>query len=162
MFNQVINSSIITITTIPSRFSKQNWLGLHLKYCSFLTNWGLNGANWAFSVAGLSRNQNVWIGNFPFNTLNCGIGGDKVQNVLWRARNLPVVKSVKNVRILYGTNNLHLDAPEDVTDSIIKTGLSFKRLYTNVNAFICSILSGDCYWSINRVCMVKDVHEIFK
>ena len=71
------------------------------------------------------------------------------------------MKSVRNVVILCGTNNRHLVAPEDIADSIIEIGSTFKRLYTNVNVFICGILSRDCYWSINRV-YIKDVNEILK
>ena len=73
------------MTTIPSaRFSKPNWLELHLKHCSFLTNGKYATILIRDSiVAGLSRDQNIWNGNFSFDTLNCGIGGDKVQNVLW-------------------------------------------------------------------------------
>ena len=139
------------MTTIPSaRFSKPNWLELHLKHCSFLTNGKCATILIGDSiVAGLSRCQNIWNGNFSFDTLNCGIGGDKVQNVLWRAHNLPAVKSVRNVVILCGTNNLHLDAPEYIADGITKIGLTFKRLYTNINVFICGILPCNCYWSIN-------------
>ena len=71
------------------------------------------------------------------------------------------MKSVRNVVILCGTNNRHLVAPEDIADSIIEIGSTFKRLYTNVNVFICGILSRDCYWSINQV-YIKDVNEILK
>ena len=35
--------------------------------------------------------------------------------------------SVRNVAILCGTNNLHLDAPEDIADGTIETGSTFKR-----------------------------------
>ena len=69
------------------------------------------------------------------------------------------MKSVRNVVILCGTNNLHLDAPEDTANGIIEIGSTFKRLYTNV--FICGILPRDCYWSINRV-YIKDLTEISK
>ena len=109
------------MTTSPSAsFSKPNWLELNLKHCSFLTNGKCGTILIGDSlVAGLSQYQNIWNGNFFVDTLNCGIGGDKVQNVLWRAHNLPPVKSVRNVAILCGTNNLHLDAPEDIADGII-------------------------------------------
>ena len=90
-------------------------------------------------MAGLSRYQNIWNGNFSFNTLNCGIGGDKAQNVLWQAHNLSAVKSVRNVVILCGTNNLHLDAPEEIAGSIIEIGSMFKRLYTNVHVLFAEL-----------------------
>ena len=103
------------MTTIPStRFSKANWLELHLKHCSFLTNGKCVTIIIGDSiVTGLSPYQNIWNGNFSFDMLNCGIGDDKVQNILWRAHNLPAVKSVRNVVFLCDTNNLHLDTPED-------------------------------------------------
>ena len=46
------------------------------------------------------------------------------------------MKRVRNVAILCGKNNLHLDAPKDIGDSIIESGSTFKRPYTNVNIFI--------------------------
>ena len=46
-------------------------------------------------------------------------------------------------------NNLHLNAPEDIADNITKIGLTFKRLYTNANAFICETLPRDSYCEIN-------------
>ena len=78
-------------------------------------------------MAALNQYQNVWNRKFSFNTLNCDIGGDKVQNVLWRAHNLPAVKNIKNVVILCVSNNLHLDAPEDIADGIIKIAFNFYK-----------------------------------
>ena len=72
------------------------------------------------------------------------------------------MKSVRNVVILCGTNNLHLDTLEDIADGIIKIGSKFKRLYINVNAFISGILPLDCYWSILNRVYIKDVNEILK
>ena len=97
-------------------------------------------------MARLSRYQNIWNRNFSFNTLNCGIGGDKVQNVLWQAHILPAIKSARNAVILCGTNNLYPDALEDIADVIIEIWSTFKMFYSNVNVFICGILPCDCYW----------------
>ena len=69
-------------------------------------------------MAGLSRYQNIWTGSFSFDTLKL--------RYRWRAHNLPVVKSVRNVVILCGTNNLNLGAPEDIADGIIEIGSVFK------------------------------------
>ena len=163
MLNQAINSSIIIITTIPpARFSKRNWLELHLKHCYFLTNDKRGTILIGDSlVAGLSRYQNIWNRDFSFSTLNCGMGGDRVQNDLRQAYNLPAVKSVRNVVFLCRTNNLHGDAPEDVADGIMKIGSTFKRFCTDVNVFICGIFPCDCCWSINRV-YIKDANKILK
>ena len=51
--------------------------------------------------------------------LNLSIGGDHVDNVLWRAINLPLPLSVKNVVILCVTNNIPTDTPSDIADCII-------------------------------------------
>ena len=71
------------------------------------------------------------------------------------------MKRVRNVVILCGTNNLHLDKPEDITDGIIEIGTTFKRLYTHINVFICGILPRDFYWLRNRA-FINDVNEILK
>lgn len=42
-----------------------------------------------------------------------------------------------------GTDNLHLDAPENITDDIIEIELTLKRLYININAFVCGFLPRD-------------------
>ena len=57
-------------------------------------------------MAGLHRYYKIWNNFFkPIDALYCGIGGDKVQNVLWRVQNLPISSSLKNAVILRGTNN---------------------------------------------------------
>ena len=55
-------------------------------------------------VACLSRYPNVWNEYLaPINVLNLGNGGYRVENVLWRAIDLLLPSSVKNVVILCGT-----------------------------------------------------------
>ena len=41
-------------------------------------------------VAGFLRYPNIWYKLFNENTINCGIGGDKIQNVLWKAEYIPL------------------------------------------------------------------------
>ena len=120
-----------------------------------------NNPNRGFNSGRSRRYQKIWNENFSFNTLNCAIGGDQVHIFLWRALNLPAVKRVRNVVILCGTNDLHVDAPEDIADGIIEIGATFKRLYTHINVFICGILHRASSWSINRA-YIKDASEIFK
>ena len=84
--------------------------------------------------------------------------GDKVQKVLWQDQQLPAVKNVKDVVILCRTNNLHLNAPKDIADGIIHIVLTLKRIYSDINVFICGILPSDFNWSINRV-YIKEVKK---
>ena len=39
-------------------------------------------------IQGLSRHTKIWKLFFEKDTLNCGIQGDKVEKLLWRAENL--------------------------------------------------------------------------
>ena len=79
----------------------------------------------------------------PLKALNCGIGGDKGQYVLWLAHNFPVVKSVKEVVDLCGTNSLNQNLLEDITDSIVEVANTFKSKYGLISIFICGILPCD-------------------
>ena len=68
-------------------------------------------------VAGLRRYQNVWeMFLKPLKALSCGIGGDRIELVLWRALNLPFFKNLGNVVVLCGTNNVQQDSSEDILD----------------------------------------------
>ena len=90
------------MTRTPStRFSKMNWLSFHHNHCSKLAKNTFETILIGDSIiAGLSRCQNVWDKVLkPLKALNCGVGDDKIQHVLWRALNLPVA-------VLCGANNL--------------------------------------------------------
>ena len=93
-------------------------------------------------VARLGWYQNVWKKNSEaLKILNCGIGGDGIQHVLWCALNLPLSLNLKNVVVLCGTNTLLLDSPEDIVDGFLEIARLFKTNYSYVNAVICCILT---------------------
>ena len=82
------------MTTISSiRFSKTNWLNFHRHHCSSLMTNRFNTMIIGGSItAGLNRYRRVCMKYLePLKTLHCGIGGDRVPNILWRAQNLPVI-----------------------------------------------------------------------
>ena len=85
-------------TTYPTgRFSKNGWLNKHNRHVALLKaksnrSTVIIGDSIA---AGLMRYRNVWDQNFCRDTVNCGIGGDKTQNVLWRSNNFPLTQSLK-------------------------------------------------------------------
>ena len=93
--------------------------------------------------------------------MNCGIGGDRIQHVLWRALNLPASPDLKNVVVLCGTNDLLLGSPKDIADGILEIARSFEINYSCVNVIICGILPRDNSWSVNRV-SIKKVNQIQK
>ena len=86
------------MTTIPSvRFSKTNWLNFHRHHCSSLITNRFNTIIIGDLIAaGLNRYGSVCTKYLePLRTLNCDIGGDRVQNVLWQAQNLRHIKPQK-------------------------------------------------------------------
>ena len=103
-----INLSVI-MTTIPlARPLKAKWFQMHREHCFLLNSKSFKSILIGDSLmAGLHRYSKIWNNFFkPIDALKCGIGGDKVQNVLWRVQNLPISSSLKNAVILCGTNNL--------------------------------------------------------
>ena len=120
------------------RIFKTNWLNQHRNQVIKLSrNYYETIIIGDSIVAGLSRYQSAWAKFLQTLTaLNCGIGDDKVQHVLWRSHNLPVVKSIKKVIVFCGTNNLNQDSPEDVTDGIIEVENTF-RLKCLFHKYFC-------------------------
>ena len=82
-------------------------------------------------IAGLSGYSNIWTRYFkPLYAINCGIGGDRVENVLWRCRNLPSCPNLQNAVIMCGTNNIQPNSVEDIVDGIVeKAAYIIQSLY---------------------------------
>ena len=74
---------------------------------------------------------------------------------------VPVISSLKNVVVLYGTNNLFQDSPEEIEDGIIEIAQTFRSKYNSINIAIGGTLPRDASWSINRV-RIKEVNEMLK
>ena len=72
------------ITYPTGRFYKDNWLVNHKKQAALMKS-SKNASTVLLGdsiVAGFLRYHNIWYKFFDENTINCGIGGDKIQNVL--------------------------------------------------------------------------------
>ena len=144
-------------------FYKSNWVEYHHNHCFKIKDSKPNTILLGDSiVAGLSRYPNVWNEYFAqINAFNLGIGGDRVENVLWRAIDLPLPLSVKNVVILCGTNNISIDTPCDIANSIISIGSILQTKSSGINVSICGLIPRDEGWSVNRV-LINEVNEILK
>ena len=77
-------------------------------------------------MAGLTRYSNVWKNIFGNEFINLGIRGDRVENVLWRVRDIAFPPRLKNVVILCGTNNINKDTPYDIVQGLIAIGYLLK------------------------------------
>ena len=152
------------MTTIPTeRFNKLNWFKPHNHHCTVAEKSNATTLLIGDSiVAGLSRYPNVWKKYFLRNSVNFGIGGDRVENVLWRSQNLPILPSLNKIIILCGINNINNDSPHDIADGVIETTSFFKQKYsTSLNICICGLLPRDESCSINRV-IIDQVNDILQ
>ena len=79
-----------------------------------------------------------------------GIGGDRIENILRQAIDLPLLLSVKNVVILCGTNNIPIDTSRDIADCIISIGSIFQKKSSGIVVNVCGLITRDESWLVNR------------
>ena len=103
----------------------------------------------------------IWQHYFTKNIyLNCGISGDSTQHVLWRAKNLTLPSTIKNVFILCGSNNVNKDSPIEIVNGIVSIGLSFIEQYKNIQVFLSGIIPRDSAVSVKRDIIYYINHHI--
>ena len=78
-----------------------------------------------------------------FRTLNFGISGDKIQNVLWRVCNMTVPTSVEYVIIHCGANNLGHNSPLKISEGLTNIACMLKKNYKNLHIFVSCLLPRD-------------------
>ena len=83
------------------------------------------------------------------------MGGDSVQNILWRCQNLPSSPHLHTVVIMCGTNNIQHNSVKDIVDGIVEIALSLRRKYHPIAIFFYGLLPRDNNWSINRIYIDK-------
>ena len=104
-------------------------------------------------ISNLRSYPDVWKNYFSIhNTLNFGILGDKIQNILWRLNNLNFPKNscIKYVFILGGTNNVDHNSPEEIAYGLITSGLSAQAQCQNAKVVIIPLLPRDTKNSLRR------------
>ena len=85
----------------------------------------------------------------PLKALNLGIGRGRVESVLWRAENLVILPSLKNVVVLRGANNLSTDFPMDIADCAVNIGSCLREKSSSINTFICGLIPRDESWPVS-------------
>ena len=85
------------MASIPSeRFYNNNWIKIHKNHCFQVKQENFNSIIIGDSiVAGLTRYTNVQNNVFGNRFINLGISGDRVENVLWRARDMSLFSVVQ-------------------------------------------------------------------
>ena len=105
-----------------------------------------------------------------YSTINCGIGGDRTQHVLWRCEKMVLPTSLKHAVVNCGTNNLKQDSPLDIASGIILVGLALKKKCPHINVIITGIIPRGLKWSrirskINKTNLIlkklSKINELF-
>ena len=104
--------------------------------------------------AGLRRYTTVWR-NFilQYKTINLGIGGDRIENVLLRINNIGLRKSVRSVIILCGTNSIDTSSTDEISVGVVTIARcrSMSHRYPNIEIIVSGLLPRDIHWSTRRV-----------
>ena len=74
---------------------------------------------------------------------------------------LLLLSSVKNVVILFWTNNIPIDIPRDIADCIISTSSIFQKKSSGIDVSACGLFLRDESWWVNRG-LINEVNEILK
>ena len=94
-------------------------------------------------IQGLSRYTKVWNSFFGKDTLNCGIRGDKVENLLWRAENLEFPPAIRQIAMHCGTNNIEANTPNYIANGLLCSALTIKKRNSVTNVYVSGLLLCD-------------------
>ena len=102
--------------------------------------------------AGLRRYTTV-CRNFilQYKTINLGIGGDRIENVLWRINDIVLPKSIRSVVIHCGTNNIDTSSSDEISVGVVTIARSIFHCYPNIEIIVSGLLPRDIHWSTRRV-----------
>ena len=87
----------------------------------------------------------------PFHTLNFGISGDKIENVLWRVYHMTLPALVEYIIIHGGTNNLGHNRPLKIIKGLINITCILKKNYENLHIFVSCLPPRDYEKSVKRL-----------
>ena len=129
-------------STPVERFCKSGWHKLHQQYMPALnTNRNIQTVLLGDSlIQGLSRYKKVWNSFFGKDTLSCGIRGDKVENLIWRAEKLEFPPAIRQILIHCGTNNIEENTPNDIGNGLLCSALIIKKRNSVTNIYITGLL----------------------
>ena len=94
--------------------------------------------------------MDVWGRYFGKHTFNLGIGGGKVEDVIWRIGNLDVNKEVRYVVLNCGTNNIEKKVPPDIVKDIKYAIQLVKGKFYNCKVIVSGILPRNYSSGIRR------------
>ena len=132
-------------STHVEQFCKAGWYKLHQQHMSVSnTNRNIQTVLLGDSlIQGLSRTFQIYKGMefiFGKDTLNCGIRGDKVENLLWRGEKLEFPPAIRQIVIHCWTNNIEENTPNDIANGLLCSALIIKKKNGVTNVYITGLL----------------------
>ena len=151
------------ISTPVKRFCKPGWHKLHQQHMSALNiNRYIQTVLLGDSIIqALSRYKKVWNSFFGKDTLNCGIRGDKVENLLWRVEKLVFPPATRHIVIHCGTNNIEENTPNDIANGLLCSALIINSRNRATNIYIIGLLPRDFRETYKRN-RIKRVNKLIR
>ena len=102
----------------PKKRSKSGWMETHYHQKELLRKSYASVVIGDSIVAGLRRYPTAWRDFIlQYKTINLGIGGDRVENILWHINNILLPKSIRSV-IYCDTNNIDTSSSNEIGHSL--------------------------------------------
>ena len=113
-------------------------------------------------IQGLRRYHGVWNNYFePLGTLNFGIGGDRIQNILWRIKHGESPSNLQVAVIRSGTNNIDCNTPKDTSNGLTLVVHAILERKPNADVIVTGILPRDKHISCRHE-LIKNVNQNLK
>ena len=97
-----------------------------------------------------SRNSDIWQSNFGEDVMNLSIGGDKIENVMWRVSKNELPPNLASAYILIGTNNLKHNTAAEIANGISDLVHQVKQIHPLANITVLGLLPRDLFPSWKR------------
>ena len=137
----------------PKKRSKSDWIETHYHQKELLRKSHASVVVIGDSiVAGLRRYPTVWRDfTLQYKTINLGIGGDRIENVLWRINDIVLPKSIRSVVIHCSTNNIESNSSNEISVGVVTIARSISHRYPNTEIIVSGLLPRDFQWFTRRV-----------
>ena len=133
-----------------ARFHKLGWQETHTFHKKLLKNSAAPVIIIVDSIAtGLRRYRYIWKNYFK-DAINLGISGDRVENVLWRARDISLQQTTLFVILHCGASNLDQSKTEDIAEGVMKIAETFTKNQPKITTIITGMLPRGKAYSFQR------------
>ena len=103
-------------------------------------------------IAGLRSYPTVWRSFiYQYKTVTLGIGGDRIENVLWSINDIVLPKSIRSDVMLCGTNNIDTSSSDEIRLGVLTNAKSISHRYPNKQIIVSGLLPRYIHWSTRRV-----------